>query len=338
LVACEPWGSNGAFDAGGRERALAWPAGARPRFPLDTGARRRSCHRMQTRQDMDARGTSALIAIFVILAVNQVAIKLTNQGLQPVFAAGVRSLGAVIVLWVWMRLRGQRPDFAREALGAGLLVGMIFALEFLALFLALDLTTVSRASVIFYSMPVWMALTAHFVLPGERLTLARLIGLGLAFAGVAWAILDRSGLSGEASLVGDLAALVAAFAWMGVSLAARLTAISRQTPEMQIFWQVAVSAPVLLLLAPLFGPLVRDFTPQTAALMAFQIVVVASGVFLSWFWLLSRYKASQVAGFAFLSPIFGVGVGWLWLGEAVTVSLLVKLALVAAGIVLINRR
>jgi drug/metabolite transporter (DMT)-like permease len=67
-------------------------------------------------------------------------------------------------------------------------------------------------------------------------------------------------------------------------------------------------------------------------------VVVASGVFLAWFRLLGRCKASQVAVFAFLSPVFGVAVGWLWLGETVTVSLLAKLALVAVGIVLINRR
>ena len=293
---------------------------------------------MQTRQDMDAKGAAVLISLFAILAFNQVVIKLTNQGLQPVFAAGLRSAGAVFVLWGWMRLSGQRPDFARATRGSGLLLGTLFAVEFLGLFVALDLTTVSRASVIFYSMPVWTAIAAHWLLPGERLTPPRLVGLTLAFAGVAWAIFDRSGLGAGASLTGDLAALVGALGWMGITLTARLTAISRQTAEMQMFWQVLVSAPILLALAPLFGPLVRDFTPTTAGLMLFQIVVVVAGVFLVWFRLLGRYKASQVAGFGFLSPVFGVAVGWLWLGEAVTVSLLAKLALVATGIVFINRR
>ena len=103
---------------------------------------------MQTRQDMDAKGAAILITLFAILAFNQVVIKLTNQGLQPVFAAGLRSAGAVFVLWGWMRLSGQRPDFARATRGAGLLLGTLFAVEFLGLFVALDLTTVSRASVI----------------------------------------------------------------------------------------------------------------------------------------------------------------------------------------------
>jgi len=293
---------------------------------------------MHNRRDMDLSGTAFLIAIMLVLAVNQVVIKLTNEGLQPVFAAGLRSLGAVVVIWGVMRARGLRLDFAAGTRGAGLLVGLIFTVEFLALFIALDLTTVTRVSVIFYSMPVWMALAAHVLLPGERLTPLRSIGLALAFGGVAWAIVDRSGFGGEASLLGDLAALVGALGWMGVSLMPRLTRLSRLRFEMQMFWQVAVSAPIMLAAAAFYGPLVRDFTAATGCMMLFQIVVVASGVFLAWFWLLTRYKASQVASFAFLSPVFGVAMGWLWLGEPVTGALLVQLALVSAGIVLINRR
>lgn len=287
---------------------------------------------------MDAKGTAALIVVMLFLAVNQVVIKLTNAGLQPVFAAGLRSAGAVLVLWGWMRLRGLRLDFTPGTRWAGVLVGLLFSVEFLALFVALDLTTVTRVSVIFYSMPVWMALAAHFLLPGERLTPGRSFGLALAFAGVAWAIVDRSGLGGEVSLAGDLAALVGALGWMAVSLTPRLTPLGRLRPEMQMIWQVLVSAPVLLVAAFAFGPFIRDFQPVTAWLMLFQIVAIASGVFLAWFWLLSHYKASQIAAFAFLSPVFGVALGWLWLGETVTPALFAKLALVAAGIVLINRR
>ncbi|GKY87541.1 DMT family transporter [Sinisalibacter aestuarii] len=293
---------------------------------------------MNHRDDMDRFGTAALIAIMVVLALNQVVIKLTNDGLQPVFAAGLRSAGAVVVIWGWMRLRGQRLDFRPGTLPAGLLIGLIFAVEFLALFIALDLTTVTRVSVIFYSMPVWMAVAAHFLLPGERLTPLRSLGLALAFAGVVWAIVDRTGLGGDASLLGDLAALVGALGWMGVSLVPRLTRIREVTPEMQMFWQLLVSAPLLIAVSFAFGPFLRDFVPVTAWMMLFQIVVVASGTFLAWFWLLSRYKASQIAAFAFLSPVFGVVMGWLWLGETVTPALIAKLALVTLGIVLINRR
>jgi drug/metabolite transporter (DMT)-like permease len=289
------------------------------------------------KSDIDSFGVAALVGFFLLLAVNQVVMKITNGGFQPVFAAGLRSSIALGVIVGWMHLWGRRLDFARGTLWAGVLVGLVFAAEFLLLFVAVDLTTVTRVSVIFYSMPVWMALAAHVLLPGERLTPVKSLGLALAFGGVAWVIIDRSSGAGQASLAGDLAALGGALGWVGVSLAARVTPLARLRPEMQLFWQLAVSAPVLLAAALFFGPFIRDLGPVHWAGLAFQSVVVASMGFVFWFWLLKRYKASSISSFAFLSPIFGVAMGWTWLDEPVTPVLLAALVLVAAGIVLINR-
>jgi drug/metabolite transporter (DMT)-like permease len=295
----------------------------------------------QTRRDLDGAGVTTLIALMLLLAVNQVVIKLTNDGLQPVFAAGLRSACAVPVLLGWMAWRGVRIDLSRGTVLAGLLVGAVFALEFMALFYALDHTTVIRVSVIFYSMPVWMALAAHFLLPGEHLTRTKSIGLALAFAGAAWAIPSRDGAGsggGDASLMGDIAALIAAFGWMGVSLAARITPIARLSAEMQMLWQLIVSAPLLLVIAPLFGPLLRDPALIHWASIGFQAVVIATGVFVAWFMLLKRYKAAPVASFGFLPPIIGALLGWALLNEPVTPPLIGALLLVATGILLINRR
>lgn len=305
---------------------------------LDTRCDARSCRGMDDRQHMDSVGAASLVGVFVLLAVNQVVIKLTNEGFQPVFGASLRSFGAIAVLGVWMLLRRAPFAFSRATFWSGILVGVVFSLEFICLFVALDLTTVTRVSIIFYSMPVWMALVAHFSLPGEQLTPVKSVGLALAFAGVVWAILDRGSAGGEISLWGDLAALGAALGWMGVSLCARLTPLKTLSPDMQIFWQLLVSAPLLLVVAPLFGPLIRNLQPGHYWGIAFQAVFIASGVFLFWFWLLKRYKASSVASFAFLSPIFGVAMGWAWLGETVGPAAVGALFLVALGILLINRR
>jgi drug/metabolite transporter (DMT)-like permease len=92
---------------------------------------------------------------------------------------------AVGFVWAWLVWKGRPPRLHRASWGAGLLIGTVFAAEFLFLFLALDLTTVGRTSLIMYSMPVWFALLAHFGL-GERITPTRAAGLALAFAGCAW--------------------------------------------------------------------------------------------------------------------------------------------------------
>lgn len=292
---------------------------------------------MNRKDHMDAFGAVSLTLFGVFLAFNQIVIKLVNQGLQPVFFAGVRSLLAVFCLWGWLVWRGRPPRLERRYLGVGLLVGVAFAAEFLCLFIALDLTTVTRTSIILYSMPVWLALAAHFLLPGERTGAAKALGLALAFAGVVWAILDRSSAPGQASLAGDLFALMAAWCWAAIALLARGTRLGEVKADMQLFWQVLVSAPILILAAPFFGPLVRDLQPVHIAGLLFQAVVVVSAGFMFWLWVLSIYPASSVASFSFLTPIFGVALGWLLLGEQVGLSILGAAGLVAMGIILVNR-
>ena len=104
---------------------------------------------------------------------------------------------ALVLLGLWMWARGVPLRLPGEGRGAGIVAGLLFAIEFMFLFSALDLTTVARASIVFYSMPVWLALAAHVLLPGERLTALRSVGLVLAMAGVVIALADRGSGPGE---------------------------------------------------------------------------------------------------------------------------------------------
>ncbi len=293
---------------------------------------------MPRKDSIDTAGAAGLVGFALLLAINQVLIKLVNTGFQPVFFAGLRSVLAVLFIYGWMRWRGIDFRVARDTLGAALLMGAIFAAEFLFLFLALDLTTVVRTSIIFYSMPVWLALMAHVGLPGQQITRHKALGLALAFCGTAWAIADQGSDQGAASLAGDLCALAAAFGWAGTAFMARGSAMVRERPEVQLFWMVLVSGPILLAIAPAFGPLIRDLTLWHVAGLMFQVIVVVSAGFIFWLWLLSIYPPASVASFSFLTPIFGLTLGWLVLNEPIGPGSLFAAALVAAGIILINRK
>lgn len=292
---------------------------------------------MQRKDQMDLFGAVALTGFALLLAFNQVVIRVTNEGLQPVFFAALRSFGGMVCIAAWMMLRRIPIRVAPGTFPAGLAIGVAFSAEFLCLFLALDYTTVTRTSVIFYTMPVWLALAAHLLLPGERITPRKAAGLVLAFGGVAWAIMNRGGPEGEASLLGDLFALGGALAWAAIALIARATRLREVRPEMQLLWQLAVSAPILMLAAVFFGPFLRDPGPIHWAGLGFQIVAIVSAGFLVWLWLLSIYPAAAVASFSFLSPIFGVFLGWLLLDEHVGPEIVVALGLVCTGLILINR-
>lgn len=235
-----------------------------------------------------------------------------------------------------MLLRGISFDFSRKVLPAGIAMGAIFAFEFIFMFIGLDLTTVARSSVLFYSMPVWLAIAAHFLLPGDAMTTQKAIGLGCAFLGVVIALFGRSDGS-EGSLIGDICALLAAIGWAAIALLAKGSALKNVRPEMQSFYQVTFSVPFLMIAAPFFGPLFRDIEPVHWLSLVFQIVAVVSAGYMFWLWLLTIYPASGVASFSFLGPIFGVILGWLILGETIGQEIIVALVLVAFGLWLINR-
>jgi len=284
---------------------------------------------------LDGSGAVILMAVTLLFALNQIVIKLVNEGLQPVFFAGLRSAIAIGFVWAWLVWRGRPPRLRREAWGPGIVIGCVFAGEFVCLFIALDLTTVGQASVIFYSMPVWLAIMAHFG-QGERITPVKFAGLLLAFSGAAWAILDGQA-GGEGSIWGDLCALGAAIGWAGCAYLARRPVMKAEGPEMQLFWMVLVSAPILLVVSPLFGPVIRDLQPQHIGWLLFQSSVIVGGGFIAWLWLLSAYPAATVASFSFLTPIFALSLGALVFGETLSPAILGAAILVAGGIILINR-
>ena len=292
---------------------------------------------MDSQKDIDVSGALSLITLSLLLGLNQVAIKFTNEGLQPIFWAGLRSAIAATGIAVWLKFQGKQVQYKKDTMIAGITAGLVFALEFLFLFLALDLTTIVRTSVLLYSMPIWLTIGAHFLFPEERITLTKLIGLALAMIGVVIAMFGQNQLEMDASFLGDLCALAAAFCWACIPFCTRLTKLNNVIPEMQLMWMVTISVPVLLIASVFFGPVIRDFQLNLIPVLLFQAVIVVTGGFLLWLHMLRNYPANSVASFSFLAPIFGVFFGWLLFDENVGLGLLVALVLVSVGIVIINR-
>lgn len=289
------------------------------------------------RDRIDATGAAVLVAFSMALGLNQVLVKLVNVGMEPTFQAGLRSaLASVVVVIIALALR-KRLSVTDGSLLAGIMAGVIFGLEFLLLFQGIDKTTVVRASVLFYTMPAWLAVMAHFLL-GERMTPVRGLGLVLAVLGVAVAILPGGAVAGSSTLAGDMMCLAASVFWAAIAIMTRTTKLARSSPYMQLIYQLVVSAPILILAAAIPGEFITGMTPGLWGIFAFQVVGVVGVGFVAWFWVLSVYPAGAMASFAFLAPVFGVFFGWLILGEPLGWTIVLALVLVGIGIVLVNRK
>jgi drug/metabolite transporter (DMT)-like permease len=293
---------------------------------------------LNRRNQIDAIGALLLIICSALMGVNQVLVKIINAGLHPVFQAGLRSAFAFFPVLLYALIAKKTLSLQDGSFWPGILVGIFFGIEFLLLFQALDYTTVSRASIFFYTMPFWTALAAHFLIPGEKLTILRTAGLLLAICGVVLALSVNQSPASPDAFIGDIFCLIGAVFWSGIIIVARTTNLSKSTPEMQLLYQLAVSAVILLAVAPYFGELVRDLNSIHVALFTFQVLAVVCFGFLTWFWVLSVYPASSMASYSFLAPVFGVFFGWLILGEQMTETIMIALVLVSAGVYLVNRK
>jgi drug/metabolite transporter (DMT)-like permease len=280
-----------------------------------------------------------LLVLCAVWGVTQVAIKIGNTGLSPLFHAGVRSAISAVLLWGWSAARGV-PLFARDgSLGHGLLIGGLFAGEFLLIYQGLEYTTAARGVLFVYTAPFVVALGAHALVPGERLRARTVAGLAFAFAGIAVAFADALRLPSYREMVGDLMQLGGAVCWGATTVAVKARRGAPLSPNKTLFYQLAGSAVVLLVLSAMLGePGVVAPTPLVVGALLYQAVVVAFVSYLAWFWLLTRYPAAELSAFSFLTPLFGMAAGALLLGEPVGPALAVAMTLVAAGIYLVNSR
>jgi drug/metabolite transporter (DMT)-like permease len=286
----------------------------------------------------DLIGVVSLVFCCVVWGVNQVAFKIANEGISPMFQAGLRSLMVAVMLLGWAWGKGIRM-FARDrSLLPGLLVGLAFTGNFLFIGPGLDLTEASRGVLFYYTAPFFVALGAHRLIPGERLTWIRSLGFACAFLGLVVTVSERLGSGANASLLGDLYCLVAGVFWAATTLLVRTTSLAWVAPEKGLFYQLAVSAPLLVAAAWLFGePGVTDFSPRVAVAFAYTVLIVVFISYVVWFWVLTVYPASQASVFTFTAPIFAVIAGHLILDEPVTWRLAVALVLVAGGIFIVNK-
>ncbi len=287
---------------------------------------------------IDALGAAALITFSFLMGINQVMVKLVNAGFSPVFQAGARSACALIPVLLFALITRKRLSVTDGSFLPGMLCGILFAAEFVLLFEGIERTAVSRASVIFYTMPVWVAVAAHFLIPGDVLTPRRIAGLVLAVAGVGVALLDEPPAIAPDALAGDVLCILGSLCWAGIAITARISRLNRSEPEMQLIYQLAVSGPVLLLLAPFFGPVLREVTGTILWIFAFQVLIVVSFGMLVWFMVLRVYPASDMTSFSFLAPLFGVAASWIVLDEPFSWMIVVALAMVGAGIAMVSWR
>ena len=295
----------------------------------------------ERRLHLDAEGVALIVSCAVVWGLGQVASKVALTQVPPLTQAGLRSVGAGLLVFAWTVWR-RVPLWQRDrTLWPGLLAGALFTAEFAAVYSGLRFTTAGRMTVFLYLAPFVVAAGMTFVARSERLGRLGLVGLVTAFGGVALAFSEgfTSGSAPPLQWFGDLLGILAAVLWGATTLVVRATPLAPAPAAKTLLYQLAVSGGVLTAAGLLTEPSVQwPLHPDVALSLLFQVLVISSTSYLLWFWLITRYAAARLSAFTLLTPVVGLFAGAWLLSEPVTPRLLVALATVCLGLVAVNRR
>lgn len=290
------------------------------------------------RKNADAFALKVMLCLCVIWGVQQVAIKSVAVDVAPVMQAAMRSGISAALVALLMCWRGGWGHIS-QSWRPGLLAGALFGLEFLFIAEGLKLSSAAHMSVFLYTAPVFTALGLHFMLPSERLRRLQWLGICLAMAGIVVAFAGGISLQHMdwRMLLGDGLGLLAGLAWGATTVVVRTTRLSEAPATLALFYQLIVSFFGLLLIALLSGQFGQvHLTTAAISSILFQGIVVSFASYLTWFWLLRKYLASNLAVFAFMTPLFGVTFGVLLLGEPLSGNFVLGAVLVLLGITLVS--
>src|SRR5271169_6240722 len=107
----------------------------------------------QKKDALDLTAILVLVALCLSWGLQQVTVKIANQGISPIWQSGIRSIGSTILLLIWMAVRRQPLMEKDGTLWYGIVAGLLFALEFLLIYWGLEFTNASRATIFLYLSP-----------------------------------------------------------------------------------------------------------------------------------------------------------------------------------------
>lgn len=290
---------------------------------------------MTLRKPLDRFAVTVMVTLCALWGSQSISVKLIASDVAPLMQMGLRSAIAALVLGALTIGREGPRAFSDGTLPAGLLIGLLFAAEFLFIAQGLVLTSASHLVVFLYSAPIFSALALHMRFADERLSPLQWTGVAVAFGGMAVSFLGGGSMSRD-MLLGDGLGLLAGLAWGLTTVAIRTSKLSEAPAVKTLFYQVAFAGVTLLGLAALAGQTSINLTPKVLLHLSYQTVVITLISYVVWFWLLRHYLASRLSILSFLTPLFGVVFGVMILREPLEPPFVMGAILVLLGVSLVS--
>ncbi|MDD8011973.1 MAG: DMT family transporter [Acidobacteriota bacterium] len=281
-----------------------------------------------------------MLLVVMIWAVNLSLVKIALREFPPLPFNGIRLVLAAAVLLGWLLASEKNLHFARKDLPKIVFLSFSgYALYQYLFITGIDLTTASNTAVIFGSSPIMISLLSSFF-KHEKIEPLGWLGIALGFVGIYLVISGRVGgfsLSRQ-TWKGDLLLFVAVFLWAHYSVSAR--------PLLKKYSPLKFSAVTMGLGALMFIPFsvprllklpYAAISPSAWLCLLFSGIGALSLAMVLWFYSVRKVGNSQTAVYSNLQPVLAVVFAHLLIGETVTTSLLLGVAVIFVGVYFTRR-
>jgi drug/metabolite transporter (DMT)-like permease len=279
----------------------------------------------------------AFFAIYILWGTTFLAIRIAVEELPPLFAAGARFFIAGVVLYAFMRFKGETAPTPKQWRSLGIMALLMFVAEYGPLFWAEKYVPSGVVSVLAATLPIITLILEMLILRQQRMRPMLAVATILGFVGVA--VLLIPGGKQHLALVPCLAILAGATTWSLGSVLTRSMNLPGSRP-LTAGAAMMFGGAMLLALSAGFGEMhpFPHITLRAAGALLYLIVFGSLLAFTAFVWLLARMPATRVASHAYVNPIVAVALGYLMAGEIITARILAGTMLVLISVFLILRR
>jgi len=260
-----------------------------------------------------------------------------NEGMVPSYAVGIRFLFGGLIFWVLMLYRREKLPLNKRAILIYLQFGLLnFGLSYVLTYWGTQYVYSNLASILWASFPIITAIIAHFYLPSEKLNKKKSISLLLGIIGTILIVSQSENLSGNNVILGVIVILLGVLvaSWPNVYL-------KKYKSEVNTFQLNAMAQSIggifLLTFAILTEPGQAMIWTKTNILATAYLIVFGSVIsFALYYWLFSYLSLSKITYVTFFPPIIAIFIGWIFLNESLSFTILIGASLIIIGALLVN--
>ena len=267
------------------------------------------------RKPLSVRAGVFAIIVGIFWSGNSIAIKAGLDYAGPLRIGWMRFVAGGLVTLAWAVYTRADLRVHRGEVKFLIALGLLFTVQLLFMNLGIKYTTAGHALSINVTTSVWTALLAHFFIAGDRLERGRFSGILLAYAGIIVISLDgfRSGINRDI-LIGDGLSLISAFLLASRQIfAARL--VEGIDPNKLLLIQFAMGTAFFVGMSAIFETEPWSWAWELGVSLAYQGILIAGFGFIASLWLITHYFPSRLAALGLISPVSGIILAWIILGE-----------------------